>query len=136
MILANHFLSPKLPCGEICLELFLLIDLNSYPDRFNVIDALLLSLHFYSAAADSRTIDPGHEEKLKVQTYAILASYTLKNQTFHAQRYVRSHVSMSTREIPSTNEKSPLPTSLSNVQSHMPYRNFVVATATLVTATF
>ena len=36
----------------------------------------------------------------------------------------------------STSKKSPLPTSLSAVQSHMPNRNFVVTTATLVTVTF
>eukprot|EP00112_Aurelia_sp_Birch-Aquarium-sp1_P013412 Seg2846.1 transcript_id=Seg2846.1/GoldUCD/mRNA.D3Y31 product="Sec1 family domain-containing protein 2" protein_id=Seg2846.1/GoldUCD/D3Y31 len=33
--------------------------------RFNVIDALLLCLHFYSAVGDSHDIDPGQEEKLK-----------------------------------------------------------------------
>ena len=41
-----------------------------------------------------------------------------------------------TCKIPSTSEKSPMPTSLSTVQSHMPNRNFVVTTATLVTVTF
>ena len=64
------------------LELYLLIDLNLYPDRFNVIDALLLSLHFYSAAADSRAVDPGHEEKLKVNAYVILVCFALKKIDF------------------------------------------------------
>ena len=36
----------------------------------------------------------------------------------------------------STSKKSPVPTSLLIVQSHMPSKNFVVVTATLVTATF
>jgi len=41
-----------------------------------------------------------------------------------------------TRKIFCTCEKSPMLTSLSTVQSLMPNRNFVVATATLVTVTF
>ena len=39
-------------------------------------------------------------------------------------------------KIPSTSEKSPLPTSLSTVQSHMRSWDFFVAAATLVTVTF
>ena len=39
---------------------------NHFFHRFNVIDALLLCLHFYSAVGDSHDIDPGQEEKLKV----------------------------------------------------------------------
>ena len=38
-------------------------------------------------------------------------------------------------KIPRTREKSPVPTSLLTVQSHMPNRNHVVATATPVTIT-
>ena len=41
-----------------------------------------------------------------------------------------------TCQIPCTSEKSPVPTSLSTLQSHMPNRSFIVATATLVTVTF
>ena len=41
-----------------------------------------------------------------------------------------------TCKISSTNQKSPVPASLSSVQSYMPNRNFIVATATLVTVTF
>ena len=41
-----------------------------------------------------------------------------------------------TCKISSTNQKSPVPASLSSVQSYMPNRNFVVATATLVAVTF
>ena len=41
-----------------------------------------------------------------------------------------------TRKIPSESEKSPVPSSLSTVLPHMRNRNFVVATATLVTVTF
>ena len=50
---------------------------------------------------------------------------------------MRSHLRVSTQtcKIPNTSEKSPVPTSLSTVQSQMPNRNFVVAAATLVTVT-
>ena len=41
-----------------------------------------------------------------------------------------------TCRIPSTSRKLPVPALLSTVQSHMPNRNFSVATATLVTVTF
>ena len=41
-----------------------------------------------------------------------------------------------TCKIPCTSENSPIPTSLLTVQSHMPNRNDVVATATQVTVTF
>ena len=54
----------------------------------------------------------------------------------HARRHLLSRVPVSTRaQNPSTSEKSPLPTSLSSVQSHVPSRNFAVATARLVTVT-
>ena len=54
---------------------------------------------------------------------------------------MRSHVRVSTHvQNPwmsgDTCEKSPVPSSLSTVQSHMPNRNFVVSTATLTTVTF
>ena len=39
-------------------------------------------------------------------------------------------------KILSMSDKSPMRTLLSTVQSHMPNRNFVVATAALVTVTF
>ena len=41
-----------------------------------------------------------------------------------------------TCKIPRTSEKSPVPTSLLTVQLHTPNRNYVVATAILVTVTF
>ena len=41
-----------------------------------------------------------------------------------------------TCKTPSTSEKSPVPTSLSTMQSHMQSRSFVVTTAKLVTVTF
>ena len=45
-------------------------------------------------------------------------------------------VRVHTCRIPIMSEKSPVPTSLSTVQSHMPNRNFFVPTATLVTVMF
>ena len=53
-------------------------------------------------------------------------------------RDLSSHMCASphTCKIPSTSEESPTPTSLSTMQLHMPYRSFVVATATLVIFTF
>ena len=41
-----------------------------------------------------------------------------------------------TCKISSSSEKSPMPTSLSTIQLHMPNRNFFGATATLVTVNF
>ena len=49
---------------------------------------------------------------------------------------VIAHVHVHTCKIPGTSEKSPVPTSLATMQSHMPNKNFAVATATLVTVTF
>ena len=50
---------------------------------------------------------------------------------------MRPHVHVSTHMHHSQHgEKSPVSKSLSTVQSHMPNRNFVVATATLVTVSF
>ena len=47
---------------------------------------------------------------------------------------MRSHVRLSAHvKIPSTSEKSPVPTSLSTMQSHMQNGDFVVANAALVT---
>ena len=57
----------------------------------------------------------------------------------HALRHVRSHVCVSKHvqnTPPPTSEKSPVTTSSLTVQLHMPNRNNVVATATLVTVTF
>ena len=50
---------------------------------------------------------------------------------------MRSHTRISTYvQNPQHGGKSPVPTSLSTVQSHVPIGNFVVATGTLVTVTF
>ena len=49
---------------------------------------------------------------------------------------MRSHMRLSIHVQNNTSEKLPLPTLLSIVQSEMPHRNFVVATATLVTVSF
>ena len=51
---------------------------------------------------------------------------------------MRSHVHASLHmcKISSTSEKSPVPKSLSTMQSHLPNRNFVVATELLVTSLF
>ena len=53
-----------------------------------------------------------------------------------AWKYVRSHVHVPTHaQNPQTNEKWLVPTLFSTAQSHTPNRNFVFATATLVTVT-
>ena len=75
------------------------------------------------------------KEESKDKRYICIFSAVACDTLFYAQRHVRSHVRASTHEITCTSEKSPVPTTLSPMQLHMPNRNFVVATATLVTVT-
>ena len=68
---------------------------------------------------------------------ALRKTWDSHKQVVNARRHVRSHVRLSTQcKIPSTNENSPVPTSLSTMQLQMPNRNSVAANATLVTVTF
>ena len=60
------------------------------------------------------------------------------NRLVHGRRQVRSHVHASThvQNLKTRAHKLAVPTSLSNVQSHMLNRNFAVANAPLVTVNF
>ena len=65
--------------------------------------------------------------------FAISCFPTLAAYPVYALRHVWSHVRVSTHvQDPRTSERSPVPTSLSTVQSRMSKRDFVVA-ITLVT---
>ena len=73
----------------------------------------------------------------KIARANITINRAIARAKFHVRRHVRSNVRLSTHlQIPSLSKKSHVPTSLSTVQSHVPHRNFVVATATLVAVSF
>ena len=57
-------------------------------------------------------------------------------QSMPGDTYDRTCTGPHACEIPGMSKKSPVPTSLSTVQLHMPNKDFVIATAILVTVTF
>ena len=64
------------------------------------------------------------------------SSITNLEQSMPGDTYDRTCARPYTCKIPSTREKSPMTTSLSIVQSHLPNRNFVIETAKLVDLIF
>ena len=72
-----------------------------------------------------------------IARFVVISPHSVVGLSVHARRHVLSHVCLSThlQNLP-LQRKIAVPTSLLAVQSHVPNRNYVVATATLVTVMF